>query len=66
MEKASPPANENNGLTWNTPAMPHEYANVVVVEKTVVLVRHHFADTGNVEKIYRDYIEEKVAEFSDK
>ena len=66
MAKTTPHADENNGLTWDAPTMPHEYANVVVVEKTVVLVRHHFADTGDVEKIYNDYINEKVAEFSDK
>lgn len=57
------PADETSGLPWDAPTIPHEYANVVVVEKTVVLVRHHFANAGNVEKIYSDYINEKVAEF---
>ena len=62
----SPHADETSGLTWDAPTMPHEYVNVVVVEKTVVLVRHHFADTGDVEKIYHNYIDEKVAEFDAK
>ena len=57
---------ENKSLNWDTPIIPHKYANVVIVGKTVVLVRHHFADTGDVEKIYHDYIDEKVAEFDAK
>lgn len=60
MAEPTLPADENSGLTWDAPMIPHEYANIVVVEKTVVLVRHHFADTGDVEKIYSDYINEKI------
>ncbi len=57
---------DNNALNWGAPAMPHEYANIVVMGKSVVLVRHFFATAGNVEKIYSDYIDEKIAEISDK
>ena len=57
---------ENKVLNWDTPAIPHKYANVLVMGKSVVLVRHFYADTGNVEKIYRDYIDEKVAEIEQK
>jgi len=57
---------ENNALNWDAPIIPHEYANVLVMGKSVVLVRHFFADTGDVEKIYHDYISEKIAEIDDK
>lgn len=55
---------EENNLSWDTPILPHKYDNVVVVKNTVVLVRHHYAETGDVEKIYNEYIDEKVAEIS--
>jgi len=57
---------ENNVLNWDTPIIPHEYANVLAIGKSVVMVRHFFADTGNVEKIYRDYIDGKIEEIDDK
>ena len=53
---------ENDVLSWDAPIIPHKYANVVVVEKTVVLVRHHYSDTGDVEEIFNEYIEEKTGE----
>lgn len=59
----SPPeAEESGGLSWDTPSMPHEYANVVVVKNTVVLVRHHYAETGDVEEIFNEYLDEKAGE----
>jgi hypothetical protein len=51
-----------SGLSWETPPLPHKYANVVVMGKSVVLVRHIFSDTGDVEKIYNEFINEKIAE----
>lgn len=56
---------EENNLSWDTPILPHKYASAVVVGKTVVLVRHVFADSGSAEEIYNDYINEKVAKISD-
>ena len=51
---------ENDVLSWDAPIIPHKYANVVVVEKTVVFVRHHYSETGDVEEIYNEYIDEKI------
>lgn len=52
---------KDSGLS-RTPPTPHGYANVVVTEKRVVLVRHHYAKTGNVEAIYNEYLEGKTGE----
>ena len=52
---------EDSGLK-RTPPTPHGYANVVVTEKRVVLVRHHYAETGDVEEIFNEYIDEKAGE----
>lgn len=61
--QCSPPEpEESGGLSWDTPPMPHKYANVVVVKNTVVLVRHHYAEAGDVEAIFNEYIEEKSEE----
>lgn len=57
-----PEAEKSGGLSWDTPPMPHEYANVVVVKNTVVLVRHHYAETGSVEEIFNEYLDEKAGE----
>lgn len=35
---------------------------VVVTGKSVVLVRHHYAKTGDVEEIFNAYLEEKTGE----
>lgn len=43
----------------DTPQPPH---NMVVVGKTVVLVRHHYAETGDVEEIYNEYLDDKTGE----
>lgn len=52
----------SGGLSWDTPILPHKYASVVVVGKTVVLVRHHYAETGNVEEIFNEYLDDKTGE----
>ena len=62
MESLNTGPADYSGLSWEQPPEPHRYANVVVVGKSVVLVRHSFADTGDVEKIYNEFIDEKVAE----
>lgn len=49
-----------SGLTWDTPREPPENSLAVVYEKTVVLVRHHFASKGDVEEIYNEYIDDKM------
>lgn len=49
------------GLTWATPRKPPQNSLAVVYEKTVVLVRHHFADKGDVEEIYNEYIDDKMS-----
>ena len=66
MESLNTGPADYSGLSWEQPPEPHKYANVLVMGKSVVFVRHSFADTGDVEKIYNDYIDEKVAEISDK
>lgn len=43
----------------DTPQPPH---NMVVVGKTVVLVRHHYAKTGDVEEIFNEYLDDKTGE----
>lgn len=53
---------DNEDLNWNTPQLPYKYASVVVVKNTVVLVRHHYAETGDVEEIFNEYIDEKAGE----
>ena len=53
---------ENDVLNWDTPIAPHEYKNVVVVEKAVVLVRHHYAETGDIEAIFNEYLDDKMDE----
>ena len=59
----SPPETEENGvLIWDTPPEPHRYANVIVTGKTVVLVRHHYAETGDVEEIFNEYLDDKTGE----
>lgn len=52
---------KDSGLS-RTPPTPHGYANVVVTEKRVVLVRHHYAETGDVEEIFNEYLDEKTGE----
>lgn len=49
-------------LSWDLPPEPHRYANVIVTGKTVVLVRHHYAETGDVEEIFNEYLDEKTGE----
>lgn len=51
---------ENDTLSMDTPMMPHKYANVVVVGDSVVLVRHHFAEAGDVNQIYMEYLNDKI------
>jgi hypothetical protein len=59
---ASEPDNYADSLTWDTPTLPHENALAVVGKKSVILVRHFFADSGNVDKIYHDYLSEKISQ----
>lgn len=59
----SPPgAKDSGGLSWDTPSAPQEYDNVVIAKNTVVLVRHHYAETGDVEEIFNEYLDEKAGE----
>lgn len=44
------------------PRMRPKCGNVVVVGKTVVLVRHHYAKTGDVEEIFNEYLDDKTGE----
>ena len=53
---------EASVLSRDIQPIPHGYANVVVTGKRVVLVRHHYAKTGNVEEIFNEYIDEKAGE----
>ena len=53
---------KDSGLSMETPSTPHGYAKVVVTAKSVVLVRHHYAKTGDVEEIFNAYLEEKTGE----
>ena len=53
---------KDSGLSMETPSTPHGYAKVVVTAKRVVLVRHHYAKTGDVEEIFNAYLEEKTGE----
>lgn len=55
-------AEGNEGLSWDTPSVPHKYANVVVVKNTVALVRHHYAESGDVEAIFNEYLDDKTGE----
>lgn len=52
---------EDFTLSWDMPTPPHQYALTVVHEKTVVLVRHIYADTGNVDKVYSNYLTDKIS-----
>ena len=53
---------KDSGLSMETPSTPHGYAKVVVTAKRVVLVRHHYAKTGDVEEIFNGYLDDKTAE----
>ncbi|MEH2939302.1 hypothetical protein [Lawsonibacter sp. JLR.KK007] len=53
---------KDSGQSMETPPTPHGYAKVVVTGKSVVLVRHHYAKTGDVEEIFNAYLEEKTGE----
>lgn len=52
---------EDFTLSWNMPTEPHQYALAVAHEKTVVLVRHFYADTGDVDNIYSNYLTVKAS-----
>jgi len=52
----------SNSLNWDIPDLPYKYENLITDGKTVILVRHFFSSTGDIEKIYKSYITEKVSE----
>lgn len=56
------PDNYADDLSWDTPIMPAQNSLAVVQGDNVVLVRHFFSDNGDVEKIYGNYLDEKVSE----
>ena len=53
---------KDSGLSMETPSTPHGYAKVVVTATRVVLVRHHYAKTGDVEEIFNEYLDDKTGE----
>ncbi len=55
---------DSNSLNWDIPDLPHKYENLITDGKTVILVRHFFSPTGDIEKIYSGYIAEKVSEIN--
>ena len=56
------PDDFSEGLSWDMPPMPHKNAFALVHGNSVVLVRHFFAENGNLQKIYRTFLEEKIAD----
>ncbi len=59
---SNPEPDTYEGLSWDTPITALQESLAVVCEKTVVLVRHHYAETGDVEKIFNEYLDEKAGE----
>lgn len=55
---------DDNSLSLDTPNIPHTYDNLVTDGKSVILVRYFFSSTGDVEKIYSNYIDEKITELN--
>lgn len=58
-QNTAPACEDKREAKKDTPQPPH---NMVVVGKTVVLVRHHYAKTGDVGEIFNEYIDEKTGE----
>jgi len=55
------PVNNCGGFADGFPALD-VIAYVVVVKNTVVLVRHHYAEAGDVEAIFNEYLDDKTGE----
>lgn len=51
--------NENEELSWDTPVEPPKHSLAVVYKNNVVLVRHFFSDTGDIQNLFNDYISNK-------
>lgn len=48
----------------NVPAPAYNYALEVIDNKSVILVRHFYADTGDVDNIYSNYLTNKITDNS--
>lgn len=51
-------------LSWDMPQEPSKKAIAVIHEKTVILIRHFYGNSGNVDDIFNSYLDEKVSEKS--
>ncbi len=51
---------ETNRPRPDAPIEPLQSSLTVVYEKTVVLVRHHFSDKGDIGEIFNEYINGKI------
>ena len=47
-------------LAWDMPTIPSDTGIELVYKNAVVLIRHFYADTGNSNDIFKDYLDSKI------